>query len=295
MHVIVCAREDDAIPGEVRAAWLRELYPAALIRVIADHYDPDDSALWARLTSVWLGGAPDVVFTSEDYGAAYAAALGCKHELVDRQRVHRPCSGTAIRRDPYVNWHFLSAPPREWYAKRVCVVGAESTGTTTLARALAAQLRTNWVEEFGREYSVAKFARGEHRWRSEEFVHIATEQNRREDAAARMANRVLVCDTNAWATQLWQRRYMGSSSKDVAALARKADLYLLTGDEIPFVQDGSRDGEHVRHDMQEWFVAALNRQPVPWLLLRGAPHVRLNIAINAVGHLFAESAWRPQL
>ena len=33
----------------------------------------------------------------------------------------------------------------------------------------------------------------------------------------------------------------------------KCDLYLLTGEEIPFVQDGLRDGEHIRQEMHRWF------------------------------------------
>jgi hypothetical protein len=51
---------------------------------------------------------------------------------------------------------------------------------------------------------------------------------------------VLICDTNAFATVLWHRRYMGHHSQAVAEIARRArcDLYFLTGDEIPFVQDG---------------------------------------------------------
>jgi len=45
-------------------------------------------------------------------------------------------------------------------------VGAESTGTTTLAKALAEQLETVWVEEFGREYFERKLAGKNPTWRS---------------------------------------------------------------------------------------------------------------------------------
>ena len=74
---------------------------------------------------------------------------------------------------------------RAWFAKRVCVVGAESTGTTTLAKTLAELLQTAWVEEYGREYSEIKLAKNDPDWRSEEFTAIAEEQTRREDDAAR--------------------------------------------------------------------------------------------------------------
>jgi len=105
-----------------------------------------------------------------------------------------------------------------------------------------------------------------------------------------------VCDTNAFATVLWHRRYMGTHSAQVEEIARKGrcDLYLLTGDEIPFVQDGSRDGEHIRHEMHRWFEEALARQQVPWKTLRGLREERLREAVRSVESLFDDSAWRPK-
>lgn len=295
LTVIVCGKPSDPIPPDLRGAWLRELAPAAEVMVIDDRYDEHDSAVWAANTVRWLGGPPDAVFTSEAYGEPYARAMGCVHVSVDPARGTVPCSGTAVRRDPFACWDFLPPPVRGWYARRVCVLGAESTGTTTLAEALAGQYATEWVPEYGREYSAAKWARGETEWTTDEFVRIAAEQTRHEDAAARRSNRVVVGDTNAFATRLWHRRYMGHDSDAVRAEADRVrcDLYLLTGDEIPFVQDGLRDGEHVRHAMHGWFEDALRGQPVPWRLVRGSPAERLATAAAAVNELFAGSAWRP--
>ncbi|MES2695278.1 MAG: AAA family ATPase [Verrucomicrobiota bacterium] len=293
--VIVCGKPADFVPAELRGGWLREIHPTAEIMVIDDRYDENDSRVWAENTLRWLGRAPDAVFTSEDYGARYAELMGSIHVSVDRARLRLPVSGTAIRQDAFARWEFIEPPVRGWLARRVCVLGAESTGTTTLARDLAGALQTTWVEEYGREYSERKQAAGDATWRTEEFVTIAQEQTRREDAAARQANRVLICDTNAFATALWHRRYMGRTSAEVAALGAqcRCDLYLLTGDEIPFVQDGLRDGEHLRHEMHCWFVEALQAQAVPWLLLRGSREARLQQAREAVAGLFKESAYRP--
>lgn len=295
LTVIVCARESDSIPGELRGQWLREIHPGVAVLVIDDRFDENDTQVWARNTIEWLNGAPDVVFTSEDYGEPYSRAMGCAHVLVDQQRLTIPCSGTAIRHDPYPHWDFLEAPVRAWFAKRVCVSGAESTGTTTMAEALATYYKTAWVAEYGREYSASKFRRADTNWHSDEFVHIALEQNRREDLAARQANRLLICDTNAFATTLWQRRYLGTTDERVARIAasHRPDLYLLTGDEIPFVQDGWRDGQHVRHKMHAWFVEALQQQSAPWRLLTGSHEQRLVVAIAAINELFRNSAWQP--
>jgi len=295
VDVIVCEREDDAIPGDSRVAWLRELFPTAHVRRIVDAYDPDDSALWASLTLEWLGERPDIAFTSEGYGEAWTRAMGCVHVSVDPDRRRIPTSGTAVRRDPYASWDFLSAPVRGWYAKRVCLVGAESTGKTTLAEALARRLETTWVPEFGREFTLSKYERDEDTWQPDEFVEIASVQQRREDLAARDANRVLICDTNAFATTLWARRYLGRSESEVDEIAARGrcDLYLLTGDEIPFVQDGIRDGESIRHAMHAWFVTALECQSVPWRLLSGDSIDRERQALSAIRDLFADSSWKP--
>ena len=293
--VIVCGKPADSIPGELRAQWLREIHPTAEVMSIDDRYDENDSRIWAENTLRWLGRAPDTVFTSEDYGDRYASLMGSTHVLVDRERRRERISGTEVRKDPLTHWEKLEPPVRGWFARRICVLGAESTGTTTLAQALAGPLRTVWVPEYGREYSARKLAQNEPAWRTGEFVHIAQEQTRRENAAARRANRVLVCDTNAFATVLWHRRYLGTHSPDLAAIADqcRCDMYLLTGDEIPFVQDGLRDGAHIRQEMHRWFADALKAQPVPWRLLRGPPEQRLQEALAAVTALFEGSAWLP--
>jgi NadR type nicotinamide-nucleotide adenylyltransferase len=204
-----------------------------------------------------------------------------------------PVSGTKVRADPHAAWDFIEPPVRGWFARRICLLGAESTGTTTLARALAERLQTSWVEEYGREYSARKKP-GE-AWHTEEFELIATEQARREDAAAERSNRILLCDTNAFATVLWHRRYVGGPCPAVGEIARRSrcDLYLLTGDEIAFEQDGLRDGEHIRHEMHGWFEAALSQQAVPWKLVRGSREERLQQAVGHIAALFANSTWKP--
>jgi nicotinamide riboside kinase len=121
-------------------------------------------------------------------------------------------------------------------------------------------------------------------WQTEEFIHIASEQYRSENELARNANRVLICDTDAFATTIWHRRYMGSYSPEVQKVAdkRKADLYIVTGDEIPFVQDGTRDGEHIRHEMQTWFIQNLKETNRPYIVVRGTEEKRLQQAIEAI-------------
>lgn len=286
LAVLVCWKPEQTVPVAVRVACLREVHPRVEVIAVADTLADDDTAGWAAHTRQLLGYAPEAVFTSEDYGPGYARLLGATHVMVDRARARVPCSGTMIRANPLAHLDWLAPPMRAYYVRRVCVLGAESTGTTTLAWALAEHFATAWVPEYGREYCAEiKFKDGfTEEWATAEFVHIAEEQSRREDAAARLANRVLICDTDAFATAIWHRRYLHRRSPQVETLAaaRRYDLTLLTGDEIPFEQDGTRDGESIRHWMHETFIEELESAGRHWVLLRGAPEERLRQAVTLI-------------
>ncbi len=292
LTVIVCEKADDPIPGPLRQTWLREMFPGARVLLIDDFYDDDrDSILWARLTLEWLGFAPDAAFTSENYGHTWAREMGCAHIQVDLGRENVPISATQIRADVWRNWHHLDAPIRAHFARRVVVLGAESSGTTTLSLDLAAHFNTVWVPEYGRDYCADRNIFDNYPWKTAEFEHIAREQNRRENALAREANRVLICDTNSWATRLWHWRYFGEFSARVAEIAanhRRPDLILLTDANIPFVQDGLRDGEAIRGEMHRKFVEELGRQRVPWHLVKGSHAERLAHASQIIEARFGK-------
>ena len=287
LDVLLCWKQDQEIPGEVRARWLTEIHKRQAnvhVRTVWDFGDDDNSEAWARRTKDVLGYAPDVVFTSEDYGARFAELLGAEHVLIDRNRKAFSISGTAIRADPLEHWNFLESPVRAWYALRVAIVGAESTGTTTLARALAQHYQTDWVPEYGREYCEQLVRAGElletHQWRTEEVVHIAKTQLAREEEAVGNCNRVLFCDTDALATSIWHERYVGHAEPDVRSLANpdRYVLYVLTDADVPFVQDGLRDGEGVRNWMTERFKQELETAGVPWILVQGNHEYRMQSA-----------------
>ncbi len=288
LTVLVCDRAGQTIPGALRGAWLREMHPDVEVRVIPDTLPGDDSEAWASYTRAVLGYVPDAVFTSEDYGGPYARFLGCRHVLVDRARVRVPISATAIRADPWAHREFLEPCVRAHFVRRVALFGAESSGTTTLARALAAHYGTAWVPEYGRDYAEAKM-RGPsaQEWSSDEFTHIARRQCVLEDAAAREADRVLFCDTPAFATSLWHERYLGTRSAAVEEIAAPYHyaLYLLTDVDIPFIQDGTRDGEHIRHGMHRRCVAWLTECGLPFTLLSGPLEERLRVATRLVDTL----------
>lgn len=291
--IILPHHPSQRIPGELRQAWLQEIHPDCEIHLVPDELE-NDHAQWAAFTRAHLGRAPDIVFSSEDYGPRYAAAMGARHIMVDRARTAVPCSGTRIRAAPLDHLDFLEPCVRAYFVRRVVLIGAESTGKTTLAQELAAHYHTLWVPEYGREHWEKKVAGRSMEgplpgWTDQEFIDIAAEQQRRENLAARTANRVLICDTNAFATGTWYERYRHARHPAVDALGARdtAHLYLLTEPDFPFVQDGVRDGEHIRDWMHERFAAQLAASQVPMARLRGPLERRRADAIRTIDALLA--------
>jgi len=170
--------------------------------------------------------------------------------------------------------------------RRVTLVGAESTGKTTLAAALAVHFKTVWTPEYLRTFvdekgAVPVFSD------TEALVqgHLA-----QEDTLEPLANRVLFLDTDLIATCVYSRYYFGVCPAWVERLSyeRSADLYLLTDTDIPWAPDpGQRDGPAVRAELQARFQQELETRAVPYVLVSGSLDRRMEVAVRTVAALLA--------
>ena len=286
--IILCHTQSYSIPPEIRAGWIKEIFPDIDIRILLhdpsmDDNSPKKSEIWAKITLDFLGFSPDAVFSSESYGKPYSKFMGSTHIMVDGSRKKYPVSGTLVRQNPLLMWNYLDPPVKAYFAKRIAIVGAESTGTTTLAQDLAKHYKTVWVPEYGRTYYEGKmFSQSSQKWRSEEFVYIAQNQNELENKLAGISNKLVICDTDSLATVLWHKRYLGFMSINLEPLIQPKDLYILTDIDIPFVQDGTRDGEKIRSWMHQLFIKELTRRKQKYIIISGSKQYRLKKAIDEI-------------
>ncbi len=305
--VLIWWSETESISGEDRKVIVEQMHPKAEVYAeqceIVPDYESDD--VWEKHIELMMNQPMrqfvyrdenfhvtsrfDYVFTSENYGEELARRLDAEHILVDTERINMPISGTAIREDPARHWHYLAEPTRALLTKRFVITGAESTGSTTLAKSLAAHYNTIWVPEYGRLYSEG--TKGLHsEWDENEFIHIAQKQNEIEDFMARKAGPVMFCDTDALSTGVWHERYRWYRSQAVEKHIRNhyARYFITDQAEVALEQDGTRDGnDQIRADMQDRIVERILENPVALLtMVEGGPKMRLAHAADIVdGHL----------
>ncbi len=167
----------------------------------------------------------------------------------------------------------------------VALLGAESTGKTTLAGDLGAALAARGLGVVVVGEALREFCEREARTpRREEQRGIAVEQTRRIDTAA-AASEIVVADTTALMIAVYSDLVFGDGSlyPDAEAAQRRCDLTLVTALDLPWQADGlQRDGPHVREPVDQRIRAALARAGVRFETIPGIGPERLQGALAAV-------------
>jgi HTH-type transcriptional repressor of NAD biosynthesis genes len=304
VYVFVCSLPTDKYKGEDRARWIKNHYsmdPSVHVIHIdevlpqepKDH--PDFWNIWVRVVKSHVP-IVEAIFTSEPYGTPFAQHLGIKHVMVDEFRLNTPISGTKARGDIYGNWRFLPTEVKQHFKRKVCVVGPESTGKTTMVRHLTRMFDMKWVMEYGREYcqthDTTTLTAGD-------FLRIVEGQIEREDEAFKQANGILFCDTDPLTTLMFYRLYCekGTCEPDhhtetllLDQAERHYDLYILLDPSVDHVQDGQRDFgvDAKRWEIFNRFEAALQAKEAKYVVIRGNDYAdRIQQAGQAVDNLIA--------
>jgi HTH-type transcriptional regulator, transcriptional repressor of NAD biosynthesis genes len=289
LTIVVGSIAREPIPGALRYAWMRELFPFDEVIHLTDELPQQPSEhpafwdLWRETLKRVLPAPPDYVFASEAYGARLASELGAEFVPVDQARAAVPISGTAIRSDPLGSWDYLPRCVRPYFLKRVCVYGPESTGKTTLARRLAERFGTVMVPEYARTLLEAQ----DGRIATDDIPRIARGQRSSEDALARNARGVLVCDTDLLTTVLWSDTLFGACPESVRREAdlRSYDLYLLLDVDVPWIPDIARYLPDERRGFFDRCRRALEERGRPYLALGGDWDRRYADAVAAIERL----------
>jgi nicotinamide riboside kinase len=179
---------------------------------------------------------------------------------------------------------------------KIALVGAESTGKSTLAGRLEQHLRSQgrsvavvsevlreWCEREGREP------------RPDEQLAIAEEQERRVEAAAGAAD-VVIADTTALMVAIWSGLLFDDHPLLRFALDRQRayDMTLVMGLDLPWVDDGLHRDAASRERADALVRALLARAGVAYRVVYGTGEDRLRNALAALPDELAVRSSSPQ-
>jgi nicotinamide riboside kinase len=165
----------------------------------------------------------------------------------------------------------------------VALVGAECSGKTTLARALAARLGTPWVPEYARS-----FLAGRAKYQKSDVLAIARGQRAAEQALRDTGHRLVIADTDLVVIKVWWAVRFGETNawldaalhEDLTGPYRR--LYLLPRPDFPWVGDPLRENPDDRAALHERYRALLDELGVAYRELTGSKQARLAAAVAAL-------------
>jgi HTH-type transcriptional regulator, transcriptional repressor of NAD biosynthesis genes len=177
----------------------------------------------------------------------------------------------------------VTVQPTPKAIRRLALMGGESSGKTTLARALAAQLQTLWVPEYGRQ-----------RWEElretlsvAELLHVAQQQVAWEDQHAQQdkvqSSGWLICDTTPLTTLQYCLHDHGGAPDALWTLARRPyDLVAVCEPDFAFVQDGCRRDDSFRNAQHAWTLARLAELGQAHFTVKGPRQARVQQVLQAL-------------
>lgn len=293
LTVQVCTLARESIPGCLRFQWMREMFPG--VRVI---HNPDENPqephehqdfwnIWRTSIQKRTTGT-DFLFASETYGERLAEVLGARFVPVNIDRSLVPVSGSQVRTNPLANWRFIPPAVRPFFVKKVCIVGPESAGKSTLAKDLATHFQTVYVHEYARSLLETR----NNTCRYEDIPDIARGHVAAEEALARQANRLLVCDTDPMTTVLWSEFFFQKCPEWIIEMGRtrRYDLHLLCAADVPWCDDPQRfqPRDRERRAFFDRCREELDKAGRPFVVIRGSWEERFRLAVQAIQDILTE-------
>jgi len=277
--IVVCKHSSDKIPADLRKTWIETIIQGANVVVFDGEHLPQEDTADIKISKAWAGaikdeyGIFDVIVTSEKYGDTYAEAAGIEHYMWDYLRKAYPVRGSDIMKSPILNWHWQYIPDeiKYYFVKKICVIGPESTGKTTLTHQLANYYDSYYVPEMARTWLQDRQPR------LEEFPLFGLIQAGTVlTAMLKTTSGMVFSDTDALVTRMFLPEYfpmLPIINSELDTFLRyiekvmKYDFYILCAPTVPWVDDGSRvfSDEETRWNLFIKYRHELDKMKVPYI------------------------------
>lgn len=165
--------------------------------------------------------------------------------------------------------------------KKIALLGAESTGKTTLCQQLAKHYQTLFVPEFARDYFNSHDINN---YTIEDLDIIAKKQIELENQYITKANKVLICDTTLLTIKIWSLHKFNTVSDFISNSINQMnyDLYLISNNDVPWIEDNQRKDKNIREHILKMNQTELEKINANYSILKGINQNRLDNAITII-------------
>lgn len=254
LYVVLSATNSQKeVDYKERLKWIKnitnDMENVEVITMIDDIDDKEkhDWMKGANFIKESIGSKIDVVFAGSDYiGKNIWETLYPESKIEYFKRDEINISSTEIRSNPYKYFDYLPKIVQKYYTKKICIVGTESCGKSTLVRNLAKYFNTSYVEEAGRLICEEV---GVENLQKEDYFKILMDHKQLEKEALNKANKFLIVDTDSLITLFYYNLAFKNESEideRITQIAKaisylnKYDLYLFLEPDVKFVNDITR-------------------------------------------------------
>lgn len=183
--------------------------------------------------------------------------------------------------------------------KKVLIIGAESTGKSTLTERLSQYytdkgLDVGMILEFAREWIDDILDGDMNRLEFEHITHFGkTQMSLVKLAVSLKEHDVIFSDTDAIVSSVFQNIYYGKIDEELLEIANNEnwDLILFTQPDVPWIDDGQRDLGDRREEVNNIFKHELEKRSFKYVEVKGNWEERFNIATEAVDSILVEKTF----
>ena len=233
----------------------------------------------------------DVIFAGSDYlGTNTWESAYPESKIIYLNRSNVNISSTQIRNNPYKYYEYLPKIVQKYYVKKVCVLGTESCGKSTLIRNLSKKYNTSYVEEAGRY--VCDSAGGINNMQEKHYYEILFKHKEMERVALENANKILFIDTDSLITLYYfnfeySNRDFTNVAQSISTL-NNYDLYIFLEPDVKWVQDGSRvtGNKNIRNKNNSILKKLLDKNNIKYISINGDYQNRYKKSIIEIDKLF---------
>ncbi|MCB5271265.1 MAG: AAA family ATPase [Candidatus Cloacimonetes bacterium] len=286
--IIYNASEVTSIPTEIRANWIRKIFPMVEVLIAEDgpqmvgYSDEVKRVHEDYLTHFLKDYHIHSFYSSEPYGEHISQALNCVNRIVDPNRNNCPVSATDIRANVIKYKHMVSDIVYQDIKPKIVFIGGPSSGKTTLAKLCSEKLQGDYCPEYGRTYWFEH--QKNHRLSIRDLEVIAERQLESEVKASCGSGDRLFLDTTIITTLAYALYYFGKASSNLLELFTRSlythSIYLLCLNDIPFEDTWDRSGPGSREELQQLNFDLLDKYRIEYQVIGGSLAERVSAVQN---------------